>query len=208
MKVACCHRAVMCGMFEWLFVSLGKCLFLAGITETQLNHMHDETLPEKYSIGFTNMVQRTTPGSKDLSRFVCACVHKRMFKLYGVLRYYSSCPGPCSQLVQYAVYYVVCSIVCVYVAYVLCAVCNVVCSLCCVCNVVSGLRCVCNVVCGLCCVCNIVCGLCCVMSYADYAVYEMTPSAASLWHCGSDVTTEPNSQIHREALLPAVPHCG
>ncbi|XP_064200616.1 G/T mismatch-specific thymine DNA glycosylase-like isoform X2 [Anguilla rostrata] len=44
-----------------------KCLYLAGITEEQLNHMHDETLPEKYSIGFTNMVQRTTPGSKDLS---------------------------------------------------------------------------------------------------------------------------------------------
>ncbi|KAJ8382738.1 hypothetical protein SKAU_G00035160 [Synaphobranchus kaupii] len=44
-----------------------KCLFLAGITEEQLNHMHDESLPEKYSIGFTNMVERTTPGSKDLS---------------------------------------------------------------------------------------------------------------------------------------------
>ncbi|KAG9329623.1 hypothetical protein JZ751_003458 [Albula glossodonta] len=44
-----------------------KCLFMSGITETQLNHMHDQTLPEKYSIGFTNMVARTTPGSKDLS---------------------------------------------------------------------------------------------------------------------------------------------
>ncbi|KAJ8245358.1 hypothetical protein GJAV_G00269910 [Gymnothorax javanicus] len=44
-----------------------KCLFLSGITEVQLNHMHDQTLPEKYGIGFTNMVQRTTPGSKDLS---------------------------------------------------------------------------------------------------------------------------------------------
>ncbi|XP_064174536.1 G/T mismatch-specific thymine DNA glycosylase-like isoform X2 [Anguilla rostrata] len=44
-----------------------KCLFLSGITEVQLNHMHDQTLPEKYGIGFTNMVERTTPGSKDLT---------------------------------------------------------------------------------------------------------------------------------------------
>ncbi|KAG7455845.1 hypothetical protein MATL_G00245350 [Megalops atlanticus] len=44
-----------------------KCLFLSGLTEVQLNHMHDQTLPEKYGIGFTNMVERTTPGSKDLS---------------------------------------------------------------------------------------------------------------------------------------------
>ncbi|XP_070686879.1 G/T mismatch-specific thymine DNA glycosylase [Pempheris klunzingeri] len=44
-----------------------KCLFLSGLTEIQLNYMHDESLPEKYSIGFTNMVERTTPGSKDLS---------------------------------------------------------------------------------------------------------------------------------------------
>ncbi|XP_019750303.1 G/T mismatch-specific thymine DNA glycosylase isoform X2 [Hippocampus comes] len=44
-----------------------KCLFLSGFTEQQLNFMHDESLPEKYGIGFTNMVERTTPGSKDLS---------------------------------------------------------------------------------------------------------------------------------------------
>ncbi|XP_053742217.1 G/T mismatch-specific thymine DNA glycosylase isoform X1 [Synchiropus splendidus] len=44
-----------------------KCLFLSGLTKEQLNFMHDQTLPEKYSIGFTNMVERTTPGSKDLS---------------------------------------------------------------------------------------------------------------------------------------------
>uniref|UniRef100_A0A1A7ZEB1 G/T mismatch-specific thymine DNA glycosylase n=1 Tax=Nothobranchius furzeri TaxID=105023 RepID=A0A1A7ZEB1_NOTFU len=36
-------------------------------TISQLNYMHDHSLPEKYSIGFTNMVERTTPGSKDLS---------------------------------------------------------------------------------------------------------------------------------------------
>ncbi|XP_042563307.1 G/T mismatch-specific thymine DNA glycosylase isoform X2 [Clupea harengus] len=44
-----------------------KCLFLAGLSDEQLNYMHDHTLPEKYGIGFTNMVERTTPGSKDLS---------------------------------------------------------------------------------------------------------------------------------------------
>lgn len=45
-----------------------KCLFMSGLSEVQLNHMDDHTLPGKYSIGFTNMVERTTPGSKDLSR--------------------------------------------------------------------------------------------------------------------------------------------
>lgn len=44
-----------------------KCLFLSGLTDEQLNYMHDQSLPEKYGIGFTNMVERTTPGSKDLS---------------------------------------------------------------------------------------------------------------------------------------------
>lgn len=44
-----------------------KCLFLSGLTDKQLNYMHDQSLPESYSIGFTNMVERTTPGSKDLS---------------------------------------------------------------------------------------------------------------------------------------------
>ncbi|XP_051545234.1 G/T mismatch-specific thymine DNA glycosylase-like isoform X2 [Myxocyprinus asiaticus] len=44
-----------------------KCLFLSGFTEKLLNHMDDQSLPEKYSIGFTNMVERATPGSKDLS---------------------------------------------------------------------------------------------------------------------------------------------
>ncbi|XP_072242452.1 G/T mismatch-specific thymine DNA glycosylase isoform X2 [Leuresthes tenuis] len=44
-----------------------KCLFLSGLTDQQLNFTYDQSLPEKYSIGFTNMVERTTPGSKDLS---------------------------------------------------------------------------------------------------------------------------------------------
>ncbi|CAB1331728.1 unnamed protein product [Coregonus sp. 'balchen'] len=47
-----------------------KCLFLSGLTDEQLNHTHDLSLPEKYGIGFTNMVERTTPGSKDLSRYL------------------------------------------------------------------------------------------------------------------------------------------
>ncbi|KAF3855188.1 hypothetical protein F7725_023243 [Dissostichus mawsoni] len=37
-----------------------KCLFLSGLTDEQLNFMHDQSLPETYSIGFTNMVERTT----------------------------------------------------------------------------------------------------------------------------------------------------
>ncbi|XP_075712771.1 G/T mismatch-specific thymine DNA glycosylase isoform X2 [Rhinoderma darwinii] len=44
-----------------------KCLFLSGLSDKQLNHIDDHDLPEKYGIGFTNMVERTTPGSKDLS---------------------------------------------------------------------------------------------------------------------------------------------
>uniref|UniRef100_A0A4X2LWD3 G/T mismatch-specific thymine DNA glycosylase n=1 Tax=Vombatus ursinus TaxID=29139 RepID=A0A4X2LWD3_VOMUR len=44
-----------------------KCLFMSGLSEVQLNHTDDHTLPGKYGIGFTNMVERTTPGSKDLS---------------------------------------------------------------------------------------------------------------------------------------------
>lgn len=52
------------------FLVSGKCLFLSGFTEEQLNHMHDTTLPGKYRMGFTNMVARATPGSKDLSRWV------------------------------------------------------------------------------------------------------------------------------------------
>uniref|UniRef100_A0A8C4XA05 G/T mismatch-specific thymine DNA glycosylase n=2 Tax=Erpetoichthys calabaricus TaxID=27687 RepID=A0A8C4XA05_ERPCA len=44
-----------------------KCLFLSGLSDAQLNHLDDQSLPEKYGIGFTNMVERTTPGSKDLS---------------------------------------------------------------------------------------------------------------------------------------------
>lgn len=54
--------------FLVLFSSIGKCLFLSGFTEELLNHMHDTTLPGKYKMGFTNMVARATPGSKDLSR--------------------------------------------------------------------------------------------------------------------------------------------
>uniref|UniRef100_A0A3B3ZII1 G/T mismatch-specific thymine DNA glycosylase n=1 Tax=Periophthalmus magnuspinnatus TaxID=409849 RepID=A0A3B3ZII1_9GOBI len=44
-----------------------KCLFLSGLTDKQLNFLDDTSLPQKHGIGFTNMVERTTPGSKDLS---------------------------------------------------------------------------------------------------------------------------------------------
>ncbi|XP_020780642.2 G/T mismatch-specific thymine DNA glycosylase [Boleophthalmus pectinirostris] len=44
-----------------------KCLFLSGLSDKQLNFLDDTSLPQKHGIGFTNMVERTTPGSKDLS---------------------------------------------------------------------------------------------------------------------------------------------
>ncbi|RXM29921.1 G/T mismatch-specific thymine DNA glycosylase [Acipenser ruthenus] len=53
--------------FNLDIVIVRKCLFLSGLSDTQLNHVDDQLLPEKYGIGFTNMVERTTPGSKDLS---------------------------------------------------------------------------------------------------------------------------------------------
>lgn len=52
------------------FLISGKCLFLSGFTDEQLNHMHDTVLPVKYKMGFTNMVARATPGSKDLTRYM------------------------------------------------------------------------------------------------------------------------------------------
>ncbi|GAB1295455.1 G/T mismatch-specific thymine DNA glycosylase [Apodemus speciosus] len=58
-------QELLCGP-GWLEFT-GKCLFMSGLSEVQLNHMDDHTLPGKYGIGFTNMVERTTPGSKDLS---------------------------------------------------------------------------------------------------------------------------------------------
>ncbi|XP_068452631.1 thymine DNA glycosylase, tandem duplicate 1 isoform X2 [Clinocottus analis] len=44
-----------------------KCLFLSGFTDELLNHMHDTSLAARCKMGFTNMVERATPGSKDLS---------------------------------------------------------------------------------------------------------------------------------------------
>lgn len=66
LTLSCCNVNSLKQFF--FFFGPGKCLFLSGLTEEQLNYMHDQNLPEKYSIGFTNMVERTTPGSKDLSR--------------------------------------------------------------------------------------------------------------------------------------------
>lgn len=59
-----------CSYTHALLSCAGKCLFLSGFTEQQLNYSHDQSLPEIYGIGFTNMVERTTPGSKDLSKWV------------------------------------------------------------------------------------------------------------------------------------------
>ena len=68
--VSIVNESIECYVFSLFFLCPGKCLFLSGLTEEQLNHMHDQSLPDKYGIGFTNMVERTTPGSKDLSRFL------------------------------------------------------------------------------------------------------------------------------------------
>lgn len=62
--------AACCSLTLTLVCCAGKCLFLSGFTEEQLNYSHDQSLPEIYGIGFTNMVERTTPGSKDLSKWV------------------------------------------------------------------------------------------------------------------------------------------
>jgi len=47
----------------------GKCLFLSGLIPEQMNAYDDAKLKE-YGIGFTNMVERTTRGSADLTKFV------------------------------------------------------------------------------------------------------------------------------------------
>uniref|UniRef100_A0A3B3ZIF5 G/T mismatch-specific thymine DNA glycosylase n=1 Tax=Periophthalmus magnuspinnatus TaxID=409849 RepID=A0A3B3ZIF5_9GOBI len=54
-------------MSRTLSASMSMCLFLSGLTDKQLNFLDDTSLPQKHGIGFTNMVERTTPGSKDLS---------------------------------------------------------------------------------------------------------------------------------------------
>lgn len=45
-----------------------KCLFLSGIIDKEMTSKDDYELFEKYNIGFTNMVSRTTRGSSDLNR--------------------------------------------------------------------------------------------------------------------------------------------
>lgn len=44
-----------------------KCLYLSGLTHEQMNAEEDFKLLD-YGIGFTNMVQRATKGSADLTR--------------------------------------------------------------------------------------------------------------------------------------------
>jgi len=53
--------------YVYIFVITGKCLFLAGLIPIPLTGMQDYMALD-YGIGLTNIVPRTTPGSKDLSR--------------------------------------------------------------------------------------------------------------------------------------------
>jgi len=48
---------------------LGKCLYLSGLTPVQMNAYDDYKLKE-FGIGFTNIVQRTTRSSADLTRSI------------------------------------------------------------------------------------------------------------------------------------------
>ena len=48
---------------------LGKCLYLSGLTAEQMNAYDDYKLKD-IGIGFTNIVERTSRSSADLSRFV------------------------------------------------------------------------------------------------------------------------------------------
>lgn len=45
-----------------------RCLYESGLVPEQLTYLDDVRCPSTYSIGLTNMVERTTRGSADLSR--------------------------------------------------------------------------------------------------------------------------------------------
>lgn len=54
----------------FLLTSLsGKCLFLSGLIPEPMNAFDDFKLKE-YGIGFTNIVERTSRGSADLTKYV------------------------------------------------------------------------------------------------------------------------------------------
>jgi len=47
----------------------GKCLYLSGLTPEQMN-AYDDCKLKDIGIGFTNIVERTSRSSADLTRFV------------------------------------------------------------------------------------------------------------------------------------------
>jgi len=51
-----------------LLTLLGKCLYASGLIPEPLTPVQDYLAPN-YGIGLTNIVERTTSGSKDLSRY-------------------------------------------------------------------------------------------------------------------------------------------
>ena len=46
----------------------GPCLYQSGLVPDRLTYLDDVRCPSDYQIGLTNMVERTTRGSADLSR--------------------------------------------------------------------------------------------------------------------------------------------
>ena len=48
--------------------STGRCLYESGLVPDRLTYLDDVRCPSLYGIGLTNMVERTTRGSADLSR--------------------------------------------------------------------------------------------------------------------------------------------
>ena len=60
-----------CSLVGWIFCDrlLGKCLYLSGLTPEQMNAYDDYKLKD-IGIGFTNIVDRTSRSSADLTRSV------------------------------------------------------------------------------------------------------------------------------------------
>lgn len=54
-------------------IFVGKCLYLSGLIPEPMNAYDDQKLAN-YGIGFTNIVERTSRGSADLTRYVTALV--------------------------------------------------------------------------------------------------------------------------------------
>lgn len=52
----------------FLLSPVGPCLYESGLVPERLTYLDDVRCPVSFGIGLTNMVERTTRGSADLSR--------------------------------------------------------------------------------------------------------------------------------------------